>query len=78
MTLEEVGTWTGNVADIGPIYPWVGGEWIMAIVLLVIWVVWHIWQFSMENRNYEDDLQTLRREGNMERALRGERILRSM
>lgn len=78
MTLEEAGTWTGNIAELGPIYPWVGAETAMVIVLLVVWVGWHIWQISLEESNYSDDLRTLQREGNMDRALRGERILRSM
>jgi hypothetical protein len=78
MTLEEVGTWTGNVAEIGPIYPWFGSEVVMTIVLLAIWIIWHVWQIGMEESNFHDDMQTLKREGNMERALRGERILRSM
>jgi hypothetical protein len=78
MTLEEVGNWTGNMADIGPLYPWVGAESIFAIVLLIFWIGWHVLQFRMEERNYNDDMQTLKREGNMDRALKGERILRSM
>jgi hypothetical protein len=32
----------------------------------------------MENRNYADDLKTLKHNDNMTKALLGERILRSM
>jgi hypothetical protein len=32
----------------------------------------------MENRNYDDDVRTLKQGDNMSRALKGERILRSM
>jgi hypothetical protein len=32
----------------------------------------------MENSNYADDLETLKQNGNMNRALRGEAILRPM
>jgi hypothetical protein len=78
MTLEDVGTWTGNVADIGPIYPMVGSEVILTIICIAFWIGWHIWQFRMENSNYEDDLKTLKQGDNMDRALRGEKILRSM
>jgi len=78
MTLEEVGNWQGNIADIGPLYPMVGSEGILTIILIVFWIGWHIVQFRMENRNYEDDLKTLKQNDNMTKALRGERILRSM
>jgi hypothetical protein len=78
MTLEEVGSWSGTITDIGPLYPMVGTEGILVIIGVVFWVVWHIWQFRMENRNYEDDLKTLKQNDNMTKALRGERILRSM
>ena len=78
MTLEEVGNWQGSMADIGPLYPMVGSEGILAIILLVFWIGWHIWQFRMENANYRDDLKTLKQNDNMAKALRGERILRSM
>lgn len=78
MTLEEVGSWSGTITDIGPLYPMAGSEGILVIIGLVFWVVWHIWQFRMENANYRDDLETLRQNGNMEKALKGERILRSM
>ena len=78
MTLKEAGNWAGNMTDIGILYPWHGLEWIMALALLVFWIGWHIWQFRMENRNYEDDIRTLKQGDNMSRALKGERILRSM
>lgn len=78
MKLEEVGTWTGDVSQIGPIYPMVGTEGILTIILIVVWIGWHIWQIRMEESNYNDDLKTLKQGDNMERALKGERILRSM
>jgi len=78
MPLEDVGNWQGSITDIGPLYPMVGSEGILVIIGLVIWVGWHIWQMRMENRNYEDDLQTLKQNDNMSKALKGERILRPL
>lgn len=78
MTLEEVGSWNGTISDLGPLYPMVGSETILVVIGLVFWVVWHIWQFRMENANYRDDLETLKVNDNMNKALRGERVLRSM
>ncbi len=31
-----------NPQEIGALYPGVGVEWIMVIVLAVLWVLWHI------------------------------------
>ncbi len=78
MTLEEVGNWSGNITDIGPLYPMVGSEGILVLIGLVFWIGWHIWQFRMENANYQDDLETMKQNGNFNRALNGERILRAM
>jgi hypothetical protein len=78
MTLEEVGNWQGNMLEIGPLYPWVGSEGIMVLLGVAFWIIWHIWQFRMENRNYEDDLKTLKQNDNMSKALKGEKILRPM
>lgn len=78
MTLEEIGTWTGDVSQIGPIYPMVGTEGLLTIILIVFWIGWHIWQIRMEESNYHDDMKTLKQGDNMDRALKGERILRSL
>jgi len=78
MTTVNFTDWTGNMLDIGPLYPFVGSEGLLTIVAVVIWIGWHIWQFRMENSNFEDDLKTLKQNDNMSKALKGERILRPM
>ena len=78
MTTGNFTDWTGNMLDIGPLYPFVGSEGLLTIVAVVIWIGWHIWQFRMENSNFEDDLKTLKLNDNMSKALKGERILRPM
>jgi hypothetical protein len=71
MTLEETGNFTGTITDMGPLYPWVGLEGAMAIVLLVVWVAWHIWQISQENAILRQEAETVRKNGNVEAMLRG-------
>ena len=78
MTTGNFTDWTGNMLDIGPLYPFVGSEGLLTIVAVVIWIGWHIWQFRMENSNFDDDLKTLKQNDNMTKALKGERILRPM
>ncbi len=78
MQTGNVSTWNGTMTDIGPLYPFVGSEVIMLIICVVGWIAWHIWQVRMETSNYNDDVAKLKTNGNMERAMKGEKILRSM
>ena len=54
--MATVTSWTGNIADIGPIYPMVGSEGVLFIIGLATWIVWHIIQTKMENKTYEDEI----------------------
>jgi len=55
MNTGNVESWAGNIADIGPIYPFVGSEFVLWIVGLVLWIGWHVIQAKRENRIYEDE-----------------------
>jgi len=70
--------WDGNILDIGPIYPFVGWETLMVIVLVVAWVGWHIMQIRMENKLHDDDARTLRQGDNLHRAMAEEHTLERM
>ena len=78
MSTGSFESWTGNVLDIGPLYPFVGTEMFWFILCFGFWIVWHVLQWRMEDANYEDDLGVLAKGDNMERALKGEKILRAM
>lgn len=47
--------WTGNMLDIGPLYPFVGSEGLLVIVGVVVWIGWHIWQVRFESQSYEQN-----------------------
>ncbi len=49
-------SWAGNVADIGPLYPFAGSEGIMWIVGLAFWIIWAIAQDREESRQYQKDI----------------------
>jgi hypothetical protein len=55
--MATVTSWTGNIADIGPIYPMVGTEGILVIIGLASWIAWHILQNRMENKSYEEEIK---------------------
>ncbi|WP_374368711.1 hypothetical protein [Dongia sp.] len=70
--------WHGNMLDIGPLYPFVGSEFVMFIICVAFWIAWHFLQWRMEESNYVDDMEVLKKGDNLERALKGEKVLRSM
>jgi len=42
-----------NLAEIGPLYPFVGTEVLLTIVGVLIWIIWHVLQISSENQHHE-------------------------
>lgn len=57
MSTGNFENWAGNIAEIGPIYPFVGTEGLLVIIGLVFWIGWHVVQTSRENREWEEDLR---------------------
>ena len=49
--------WTVTIADLGPIYPFVGSEGFLWVVGMVLWIVWHIVQSRRENEQYEEEIR---------------------
>ena len=70
--------WDGNIADLGAVYPFVGWELLMVLVLLVVWIVWHVMQIQMENRQLDDEAAAMRKSGAMQKALQDEHTLQRM
>ncbi len=55
--MATITSWSGNIADIGPIYPMVGSEGILFIIGLASWIVWHVIQSKIEEKNFKDEIQ---------------------
>ena len=53
--MATVESWTGNIADIGPVYPMLGTETLLVIIGLVSWIVWHVIQAKREDSVYEEE-----------------------
>lgn len=56
MTTGSFQNWAGQIADIGPIYPFVGSEVLLLIIGIVVWIGWHILQMRGEEREYQDEI----------------------
>jgi len=78
MTTGNFTDWNGNLTDLGPIYPFVGWEWPMVIILLVIWIWWHVAQIRMENRQLDDEAAAMRKGDALQKALQEEHTLQRM
>ncbi len=50
----------GAIADLGPLYPFVGGEFMLFLLGLVSWHDWHSWQIRSENQTVAENLEKLR------------------
>ena len=63
MSTGNFENWAGNIADIGPIYPFVGAEWLFVLIGVVYWIVWHVRQIKAENQSLADQEQRLKAGG---------------
>ncbi len=55
--------WAGTIADIGPIYPFVGTEWLLVLAGVVFWVAWHICQLMGEANKLKKEDEHFRSRG---------------
>jgi hypothetical protein len=72
MTTGNFTNWDGDLLQIGPIYPFVGWEGIMALIALIVWIGWHILQIRAENRQLSEEAANLRKTGNLQKAVEAE------
>ena len=49
--------WTGNMLDIGPLYPFVGSEVLMVVIGFVFVIGWFVLQARVESREIGEDLR---------------------
>ena len=57
MSTGNVTTWSGNILDIGPIYPFVGSEVLMVVIGFIFVIGWFALQARVESRELGEDLK---------------------
>ena len=72
MQTGNIGDWSGNMFDIGPIYPFAGWEVPMVILCAIFWIGWHYLQIRMENQRHDAEALSLRQGDNLQKALQAE------
>jgi hypothetical protein len=73
MTTGNFSDWSGNMLDLGPLYPFVGWEGFMVLLAVIFWIGWHVLQIRSENRLHDEQARMLRQGGNLKRAVEAER-----
>lgn len=72
MRTGQIDTWTGNPADVGPMYPFVGYEVPLFVVCVVLWLAYTVWQMRHENAVYREELDQCASAGPSASATEGE------
>ncbi len=68
MATGMVENWV-NVDVTGPIYPFVGTEFLLVIIGLAFWIIWHIWQIKEENAEFREDVEKINKRGGIGKVL---------
>lgn len=69
-----VDTWSGtDLLQVGPIYPFVGWEFLFWILGLVFWIGFHVLGTGVENRELSEDARHARRPERLARVFADER-----
>lgn len=48
MSTTGITSWAVDLADVGPIYPFQGGETLFWMIGLACWIGWHVWSIRWE------------------------------
>ena len=76
MSTTPVETWQNvNGEEIAAIYPFVGIEVALVIACVIFWIGFHIWQIKQENKEIGEDHELLKKNGNLERVVKGDNLL---
>ena len=59
MSTGSFESWTGNIAEIGALYPFEGTEIFWVIGTVVFWLVWQFRQLRLEQKKFKREVEYL-------------------
>jgi hypothetical protein len=74
MSTTMVDSWAVDLANVGPVYPFVGTEVIWVILGVAFWIGWHVWQIKFETSTYDEDKKLLNGKEGVAKAMRDGRL----
>jgi hypothetical protein len=57
MSTGSFENWAGTIADIGPIYPFEGTEFLLWVVGMALWILWHVKQARIEKQQFDEEIE---------------------
>ena len=72
MSTGNFENWAGTITDIGPLYPFVGTEWLWVILGLAFWIWWHVVQTKRETKEYEEEIKRFGSEASLTKIIDSE------
>ncbi len=74
MSTTIVENWATDIAQLGPIYPFVGTEFILWIAGLAFWIYFHVWQLRSEAATLNEDSALVDTPEKLEKVIRSQRL----
>jgi hypothetical protein len=65
----QVASWAAQLQDLGPIYPFVGWEWLMLAACMAFCLAFVVWKFVTETARYAERTRELQQPGALVEAL---------
>ena len=57
MFTGSIENFSGNISEIGSLYPFAGWEMIFVFFGFAFWIGWHIRQFKIESSEYKEEME---------------------
>ena len=74
MSTTIVETWSGtDLSQLGPIYPFVGSEFLLWILGLIFWIGFHVLQARIEKKELAEDARLAHERERISRVFEEER-----
>ncbi len=78
MTTGPITSFAGNITEIGPMYPFVGSEMLMTLLLAAFYVIWTLWQLRAETKTYVHEMEEYGDQVSMTTILKGEKLYQKL